>query len=161
MEPPPPINNQIFVDASTSWGIGFVMDGKWLAWKFKDGWRCDGRDIGWGEMVAVELALHSVIEAGFSNVHIILRSDNTGIVGSKRAEMSRNAQQNRILQHILVLFHRHNIWISTKWISTLENPADGPSRGVFPPAQQMFEFAPRIPGHLKQFLYPSITHIDL
>jgi len=38
---------QIHVDASTSWGIGFVMNGKWLAWKLKPGWKIKGREIGW------------------------------------------------------------------------------------------------------------------
>ncbi|CAL1715691.1 unnamed protein product [Somion occarium] len=43
----------LFVDASTSWGIGLVANGKWLAWQLKPGWKSDGRDIGWAEMVAI------------------------------------------------------------------------------------------------------------
>jgi hypothetical protein len=48
--PPEPSNHQLFVDASTSWGIGLILDGKWLAWQLKEGWDTDGREIGWAEM---------------------------------------------------------------------------------------------------------------
>jgi hypothetical protein len=44
--PPPPLELFICMDASTSWGIGFWVDGKWIAWQHKDGWDVDGRDIG-------------------------------------------------------------------------------------------------------------------
>ena len=57
IRPPTPLANNLFVDASTGWGIGLVLDGRWLAWQFQDGWKSDGRDIGWAEMVAVELAV--------------------------------------------------------------------------------------------------------
>ena len=35
--PPPPLDLLVCVDASTSWGIGFWMDGKWLAWQHIEG----------------------------------------------------------------------------------------------------------------------------
>ena len=57
LRPPKPLPNKVYADASTSWGIGLVIDGKWLAWQFKEGWRSEGREIGWAEMVAVELAI--------------------------------------------------------------------------------------------------------
>ena len=57
------------MDASTSWGIGFVMDGKWLAWELVDSWHGDDRDIGWAEMVAVELGIHALIAAGKQSTH--------------------------------------------------------------------------------------------
>ena len=48
---PEPLENQIFVDASTGWGIGLILDDKWLAWQFKEGWQLEGYKIGWAEMV--------------------------------------------------------------------------------------------------------------
>ncbi|KAJ7355970.1 hypothetical protein DFH08DRAFT_933727 [Mycena albidolilacea] len=31
-------DDEIFVDASTSWGIGLTYRGRWLAWKYREGW---------------------------------------------------------------------------------------------------------------------------
>lgn len=72
VRPPEPLNVSVFVDASTSWGISFVLDGRWLAWELKPGWKTDGRDIGWTEMVAVDLAVWTLATAGFRNCHIII-----------------------------------------------------------------------------------------
>jgi len=94
---PAPHVSEIFVDASTSWGIGFIMDGKWLAWPLIPGWKSDNCDIGWVEMVAVELALHAIITAGIQNAHLIFCSDNSGVVGAMKVAMSCNYQQNGIL----------------------------------------------------------------
>jgi hypothetical protein len=33
---------KLFVDASTGWGIGLILNGKWLAWQFKEGWNSEG-----------------------------------------------------------------------------------------------------------------------
>lgn len=156
-EPPPALDVEIFVDASTSWGIGFVLDGEWLAWRFRDGWRCDGRDIGWGEMVAVELALRAAIAAGFSNCHLRLRSDNMGVVGALSSSMSRNSQQNAILAKIVSLFQLSNIWLSVEWVASKDNPADGPSRGRFPPREALFPFCPSLPNHLALWLHPAVS----
>jgi hypothetical protein len=45
---------------------------KWLAWQFKEGWKSEGREIGWGEMVAIELATWTLVTAKFANIHIIV-----------------------------------------------------------------------------------------
>jgi hypothetical protein len=42
IRPPEPSQTKLFVDASTGWGIGLVIDGKWLAWQFKEGWNSEG-----------------------------------------------------------------------------------------------------------------------
>lgn len=68
-----------------SWGIGLVLNDKWLAWRLKEGWRCEGRDIGWGEMVAVDLAVRTLVNAGFSDCQVVLQSDNAGVVGALSA----------------------------------------------------------------------------
>lgn len=95
--PPEPMDLQVYVDASTSWGIGFVVGNKWLAWELQQGWNSDGRDIGWAEMVAVDLSVRALVNAGYKNCHIVLRSDNSGVVGALVAGRSRSPQQNAIL----------------------------------------------------------------
>jgi hypothetical protein len=153
--------SKMFIDTSTSWGIEFIMDRKWLAWQLILGWKTDDRDIGWAEIVAVELGLHAVIAAGIRSSHLIFHSDNAGVVGAMRVSMSRNHQQNGILQWIVFLCQEHNIWITTNWVLTLDNLADNPSRAVFPPASQLYTSPPPIPYHLKNFVQPSISGSDL
>lgn len=42
----PPVDLGVWVDASEAWGIGVFFDGKWDAWRLRNGWKSDGRDIG-------------------------------------------------------------------------------------------------------------------
>ncbi len=86
--PKEPIDLSLMVDASMSWGIGLVINGKWLAWELKQGWCSEGREIGWAEMVAIELALLILKAVGYKDCHIILQSDNQGIVEALRAGYS-------------------------------------------------------------------------
>ncbi|KAF5372040.1 hypothetical protein D9615_008035 [Tricholomella constricta] len=156
VRPPPPLDLPIFVDASTSWGIGFFLNGKWLAWKLLPGWKSDDRDIGWAEMVAVDLALRACISSGLRDCHIVIRSDNSGVVGALAAGRSRNSQQNAILRRIVDNFQSNKIWITTSWVSTHDNIADAPSRGRFPPRNTLFPFPPALPSYLKPYVAPSV-----
>ena len=106
-----------------------ILDGKWLAWQLKDGWKSEGREIGWAEMVAVKLAVRTLITGRFAKCHIIVHSDNKGVVGALEAGRSRGTQQNMILREIVGLIQDRDLWISTTWIPTSENLADDPSRG--------------------------------
>ena len=127
----PPISNiQFFVDASTSFGIGVVLDNEWDAWKLRDGWNRDGRDIGWAESVAIELGLHMAIARGFTNIHIPIRSDNEGVILSIAAGCSRNHTVNSEIRHIFSLMQTHTIWTSITYIESSNNLADAPSRSL-------------------------------
>ncbi|RDB24632.1 hypothetical protein Hypma_008188 [Hypsizygus marmoreus] len=161
VRPPEPLSIPIFVDASTSWGIGFYMNGKWLAWKLRPGWKSDDRDIGWAEMVAVDLALHAIIASGLRDCHLVINSDNTGVVGALSTGRSRNSQQNAILRRIVENFQAHGIWLTLNWIPTTHNIADAPSRGLFPPKKLLFPYPPAIPTYLKPLITPSVPFHDL
>jgi hypothetical protein len=158
-EPPPIQTEEIFVDASTSWGVGITYRGKWLAWKFREGWFSEGRCIGWGEMVAIELALRTLVAAKVKNAHLSLRSDNQGVIGALAAGKSYNAQENAILQQILQLYHEHSIWFTITYIPSKENPADPPSRGEFASRKLMIGSPPRIPSHLKKYVLHSVHSV--
>ena len=158
--PPEPLNTSLFVDASTGWGIGLVLDGKWLAWQLREGWNSDGREIGWAEMVAVELAIRTLITGKFSRCHVIIHSDNMGVVGAMEAGRLRGTQQNSILREIVRLIQDHEIWISVTWVPTLDNPADGPSRGIFPGKDQLYAYPPKLPYHLANFIHRAVDYHD-
>ena len=158
---PEPLENQIFVDASTSWGNGLILDDRWLAWQFKDGWQMAGYEIGWAEMVAVELAIRTLIAGKFRNCHVRIQSDNQGVVGALRAGRSRGTNQNMILREIVKLMQDNDLWVSTIWVPTLENPADGPSRGSFPGRNLLYSHPPALPNHLARFIYRAIDYHDV
>ncbi|GBE80443.1 hypothetical protein SCP_0301580 [Sparassis crispa] len=67
----------IWVDASSSWGIGVIVCGEWSAWHWRgpiNAWKGEGRDIGWAEMVAIELAVRTVNVLGYHNATILTSS---------------------------------------------------------------------------------------
>ena len=121
-------------------------------------WKSEGREIGWAEMAAVELAIRTLISGKFSNCHLIVRSDNQGVVGMLKAGRSRGTQQNLVLREIVKLIQDHNLWVSTTWIPTLNNPADHPSRGIFLGRDSLYPFPPKLPHHLSNHVHKSIDY---
>jgi hypothetical protein len=158
--PPELSSHKLYVDASTSWGIGLVLDGKWLAWEYKEGWNDDKRGIGWGEMAAVNLAVATLVSSGLKNISIICHTDNQGVHGALKAGRSRGPTQNEVLRKIVHLMQDHNIWVTTKWIRSEDNPADGPSRGIFPLKRLIHGHPPKVPSHLKAFINNHVVHSD-
>lgn len=72
-----PQDIDLWVDASTDWGIGLFFRGKWSAWTLIDGWKGSGRDIGWLEAVAVELAILTLFTAGLRALFFPLNLTNS------------------------------------------------------------------------------------
>ncbi|KAF5329920.1 hypothetical protein D9758_018645 [Tetrapyrgos nigripes] len=91
---PPAIDTSIslYVDTSTLWGIGLILNNKWLAWQFKEGWQGDGQHIGWAEMFAIKLAILTLISSRIHHTHIRIYSDNQGVVRALHACYSRGKE---------------------------------------------------------------------
>ena len=161
-QPPPSddVNVEIYVDAS-AWGIGFVMDGQWLAWKFSDVRQTAKLlDINWAEMLAVELGLWTTIhwaackgkqQVSFS---ILVRSDNAGVVKAIEKQHSSHPFQQEVLLRILDLVEEYDMQLTMKWIASMENPADNPSRGVPGLNATLLSYVPPVPQHLTDLLIP-------
>jgi hypothetical protein len=96
--PPTASPIEFWVDASSSWGIGIVFDGLWDFWKLRPDWDKDGRNIGWAEMVAIELGLRLAIHCGHLDVHFVVKSDNQGVIFAIEGGKSRSPEQNLVLQ---------------------------------------------------------------
>lgn len=128
--PPEPAPIAFWVDASTSWGIGVVLDGIWDSWKLSEGWKSDGRDIGWAEMIAIECGLRLAIHRGMHSLHLVCRSDNQGVIHALSNGRSRSVQQNCALRRIVALMRTHSIWISSLYVPSASNIADAPSRDI-------------------------------
>ena len=52
------IDPNLHVDASSSFGVGFVIENCYAGWRLIEGWACESRDIGWAESMALELAIY-------------------------------------------------------------------------------------------------------
>jgi hypothetical protein len=139
-----------FSDASSSVGIGVVIGKRWRSWRLLPGWKTDGRDIGWAEAVGMELLVRLIVHLnvlpGFQ-VH----GNNTGVVEGWWVGRSRNAETNGVFRRIHDLLEECDSILVTRYVNTRSNPADGPSRGICPPAHLLL---PRIdiPFEIRSFL---------
>ena len=114
-------------------------------------------------MIAVLLAVLTLITAGnFTNTHVIIHSDNEGVIGALKPDnwKSRGHHQNEMLRHIVRHIIEDKIWISLEYVNTKLNPADGPSRGKFPPRTQLYAKPPKVPSYLKPLIHNSIQYHD-
>lgn len=76
------IDLNIWVDASTSWGIGLWIHSHWSAWGLQPGWSNGQWDIGWLETIAIELAALWLSTQNIYDSHVHVNSDNTGVIGA-------------------------------------------------------------------------------
>lgn len=151
--PPAPTDLGLWVDASTSFGVGLFLQGQWRNFQLREGWKGKGRDIGWAEMVAVEPAVIWLIEQEISDTNIIIRSDNTGVIGGLRLGRSRNPQQNTVIQRITSLIASHHLWLTPVYVTSGANLADRPSRGLEPSNCNQSSSKLNLPPELAPFLY--------
>lgn len=151
------IDIRAFSDASTSVGVAITLDGYWRAWTLRPGWSTlDGqRDIGWAESVGFELLVHAILNGreAHSSDHYRVFCDNQGIVNGWKNGRSRNWATNlvfrRIHEHLDAVGRGTSFHLS--YVPSANNPADGPSRGIFPPRR--FLLPPiTLPGDLSKFL---------
>jgi hypothetical protein len=138
--------------------VGVVFDGTWESWELTPGWQAEGQEIGWGEMLAIELGLRLAIARSYSSIHFIVKSDNTGVIGSLATMQAFNLEQNRVLQRIVALMHAHNIWITSEYIPSAKNLADCPSRGLPATERPHSTTAVDLPLSVSQFV--SLRHIS-
>jgi len=149
---------EVFVDACPH-GIGFSLDDRWLAWTFARNHpdiprgRTGSIKMSWAELLAVELCVGVLLAAGYSNTKIRLRSDHKGVVKAlKKGRWAKKEYLDVILQRILGHCQSEGLVLEPAYIWTRKNPADKPSRGVYPP-DMMFEYCPPVPQHLVEFLH--------
>ena len=110
-----PIDLGIFVDASTSWGIGIVIQKKWLAFRLAPSWK-------------IKEAI------GIRESTILIRSDNKGTIGSLDKGRSPNIHINLSIRRIYTVLRPNFITLSFLYVPSEDNLADPFSREnwVFP-----------------------------
>lgn len=167
---PSPVDIGWWGDASTSFGIGIVVQNRWAVWRWAPGFKVGPHhtfDIGWAEAVAVELGLRAALHLGIisesapSNLSYIVRSDNAGVVAVTNKGRSRSSETNAVLKHIYRLQATCCVRLHAVYVSTHCNIADALSRGdiqafkaSFPEAADPISFP--LPPHLSGKLIPYL-----
>ena len=72
-------------------------------------------------MVAVELAVLYLVAAGHASQHLILRSDNTGVIDTLAGGRSHNTEQNASLRRIVALLSASCTWATPLYVNTRES----------------------------------------
>ena len=147
------VDVQAFSDASSSVGIGIVIRDKWRAWSLIPGWKTDGRDIAWAEAVAMELLIKTVLRDAPRGSRFKIYGDNRGVVEGWWSERSRNQQVNEVFKRIHLLLSQHECAIFTRYVPSATNPADEPSRGIFPGRDKLLPPI-ALPPELEPFVTP-------
>ena len=150
---PTTVDHGIWVDASTDWGIGILFQDRWDAWRTLPCWKDKGRDIGWLEGVAVELMINILHLSNISDVDVLIRGDNQGIIGAFEKGRSRNKMMNEVIQRSEALMDSSNLSITLTYVETSINLADPISRGILPPLSQRISLPYYIPQAISQYFY--------
>jgi hypothetical protein len=145
------IELQAYSDASSEVGIGIVIRGRWRAWRLIPGWQRDGRDISWAEGVGFELLARTIGSSTSPGEHYRLFGDNQGVVEGWWNGRSRNRQTNGVFKRVHQLSSELGCTFHTRYVASADNPADGPSRGVYPPSAYLLPATP-IPAAIREFV---------
>ena len=140
-----------FSDASSGFGIGVVIGDQWRAWRLVPGWKADGRDIGWAEAIGFELLTRSLCATSVPGQFFKVFGDNRGVVEGWWKGRSRNWETNRVFRRVHDISSTHRCTFITRYVTSGQNPADGPSRGLYPPIARLLP-ACGIPDPLRKFI---------
>jgi len=124
----------LYVDASTSWGIGIVVGDEWASFQLSPLWKVHGRDICWLETIAIELLVYFLEGKGLHDAHLLIHSDNQGTIGALGKGRSPNTHINLSARRIHLVLMDLSITPNFTYIESGANPADPISRGESGPA---------------------------
>lgn len=144
-----------FSDASSGTGVAVVIGERWRAWSLRPHWNRDGRDIAWAEALGFELLARYVLRTAPPGQHLKVYGDNVGVVEGWWNGRSRNPHVNGIFKHIHALCESTQCALHPRYVRSASNPADGPSRGIYPPPHLLL---PAIP--ISTDLAPFLVDFD-
>jgi hypothetical protein len=142
----------IWVDASKSWGIGIVIGDEWDTWKWCTPWHTEGRNLGWAEAVAIELAAQILFERGMPNASVLIRGDNQGVIGSYGCGRGRNLHVNLAVRRTEIIGTSSNLLYVLEYTESKRNKADHISRGELGPLSKQISDYIQLPEELSPFL---------
>lgn len=126
----------LFSDASSSFGIGIIINHEFDLFELSNRWQVSGKgthDIGWAEFIGVELTVFFVLRTyDLHDTHLLINTDNQGVIGAWAKHSSCSYEQNEVLGRIICMLVSRSCFLSLKYVASAENPADAPSCGVAP-----------------------------
>ena len=144
----------LYVDASTSWGIGIIIGTHWSSFQLSPTWKIAGRDICWLETVAIELLVYFLEEIGLHDCRLLIHSDNQGTIGALNKGRSPNSHINLSVRRTYLVLSDLSISPEIIYIDSIANPADPISRGEQGEAGQRISHQFKLPTELTDcFLY--------
>jgi hypothetical protein len=146
---------QAFSDASSGVGIAITIQDRWRAWRLVPGWQTlDGeRDIGWAEAVGFELLIKSIPGSGYSCGNVKVYGDNKGVVEAWWNFRSKNKATNQVFRRIHTFLEQfnHAFSVQSAYVPSKTNPADPPSRGLYPPTRLLLPGL-QVPADIDRFV---------
>jgi len=138
----------IFVNASTSWGIGVVISGQWTAFRLAPDWKIPRRDICWLETLAVKFAVYYLEKMGFQNSRLLIHLDNQGTIGALDKGRSSNVPINLAVCRTYTALAAISVSVDINYIASADNPADPISRGILGPLSSKLNISFHLPKEL-------------
>ena len=130
---------RLYVDASTSWGIGIIIGDNWASFQLSSVWKVPGRDICWLETLAIELLVYFLEAMGLQHCRLLIHSDNQGTIGALEKGHSPNSHINLSVRRTYLVLSDLSISPEIVYIESIANPADPISCGEPGPAgKQIF-----------------------
>jgi hypothetical protein len=156
--PVPLYDTQAFSDASSEIGIAITVGDRWRAWRLIPGWQTlnGQRNIGWAEAIAFECLVRHLLGIKGERRHFITHGDNQGVVEGWRNRRSRNKEVNNVFKrmHDCVTNGTVGHTFHTSYVRSESNPADAPSRGIYPPTSLLLPPI-QLPAELDCFIVDS------
>jgi len=91
-------------------------------------------------------------EKGLHDLHILVHSDNQGVIGAFDKGRSRNYETNLSIRRSASVLSALNISLSLIYVQSKKNPADPISRGINGPAADCLLSTFALPEELRPFL---------
>jgi hypothetical protein len=123
-----------YSDANSGIGIAIWISSRWRAWRLLLGWKGEDQDISWAEAIGLEFLTITLLNQCPEGNCIKVFGDNRGVVEGWWKGRSRNKATNTIFKCIHELSAASKCLILTCYVPSAHNPADDPSRGIYPPA---------------------------
>jgi hypothetical protein len=89
---------------------------------------------------------------GISDANVLIRSDNTGVIGAFGKGHGKNVEVNSSIRRAQVVLAARNISLCTEYVNTKVNLADAISRAEFGPEELEFHPVFKMPDELKDFV---------
>ena len=102
----------------------------WATWKLTPNWVTSGQDVGWAEVIALEVTVLWLAESSFHDACIKVNCDNTNVINTFRRGRSRNAPRNECIRHISTILAISNLSLLPNYVTSAVNKADSLSHGI-------------------------------